>query len=207
MENKTQKIRNIRKKEIEQRASDELVGAARGVIADDLVNSKETKFLKKWLTANRAYLENDPLANKLAKRVEDALKDGVVDKKESKSLLKNLREYVSSPSQLFTQKSTELALDDPAPEIIFPDKTFCLTGGFVLMGGSRGGIEKYIERLGGAIKRNVTAQLDYLLVGEYATYTWIHSNCGTKIVKAMNYRDKGHPIKIISEEHFSKFMR
>ena len=45
---------------------------------------------------------------------------------------------------------------------------------------------------------------DYLVIGSYATDSWAHSSWGRKIEKAVEMTNKGHPVKIISEEHWSK---
>jgi NAD-dependent DNA ligase len=56
--------------------------------------------------------------------------------------------------------------------------------------------------MGGINAKSVTKNLDYLVLGTYVTDSWIHESFGRKIEKAMQYRDSGLPIKIITEEHW-----
>ena len=51
---------------ITSRQIDELVGLARGVAADGVINQAEVEFLQKWLAANRAISDQPPLHSPLA---------------------------------------------------------------------------------------------------------------------------------------------
>jgi hypothetical protein len=42
----------------------------------------------------------------------------------------------------------------------------------------------------------------YLIVGEFSSRDWAHATYGLKIERAVEVRRKGHPLKIISEEHW-----
>jgi hypothetical protein len=42
-----------------------------------------------------------------------------------------------------------------------------------------------------------------LVVGLYATESWKHSSFGTKIIKAVDMREAGAPIAIVSEAHWA----
>jgi len=50
----------------------------------------------------------------------------------------------------------------------------------------------------------VTKKLNYLVLGSYVTDSWAHETFGRKIEKAMDYRDSGVPLAIITEEHWAK---
>ena len=41
------------------------------------------------------------------------------------------------------------------------------------------------------------------MLGTYVTDSWAHENFGRRIEKAMQYRDSGVPLAIISEEHWA----
>ena len=58
-----------------------------------------------------------------------------------------------------------------------------------------------IER--GATAGTLTKATDALVVGHYATESWLHSSYGMKIIKAAGMRDKGHHIVIVPEEHWT----
>jgi len=89
--------------------------------------------------------------------------------------------------------------------VIVKGKTFCLTGEFTI--GTRKSCENIIKELGGDVKKQPTLKTDYLVVGILGSEEWIHSSFGRKIEQAVNFRDvRKTGIKIISEEHFIKFL-
>jgi hypothetical protein len=52
----------------------------------------------------------------------------------------------------------------------------------------------------------VTQKTNYVVVGTYVTDSWKHSSFGNKILTAVDYRNRGLPISIISEKHWSSFL-
>ena len=54
----------------------------------------------------------------------------------------------------------------------------------------------------GATAGGLTQKTNVLVIGMYATDSWKHSSFGTKIMSAVEYRKKGLPISIVSEEHW-----
>ena len=85
-----------------------------------------------------------------------------------------------------------------------PDQPFlfeaCVTGKFAF--GPRSEIEKLIEERGGELSNSITKKVNYLVIGTFSSRDWIHSSYGRKIEKAVEYRDNGDDIAIISEDHF-----
>ena len=59
------------------------------------------------------------------------------------------------------------------------------------------------ESLGGINAKGVNKSLNYLVLGTYVTDSWAHENYGRKIEKAMEYRERGVPLVIITEEHWA----
>lgn len=47
---------------------------------------------------------------------------------------------------------------------------------------------------------------DVLTIGAYATESWKHSSFGNKIMKAVEYRDMGVPLSIVSEMHWKAYL-
>ena len=80
------------------------------------------------------------------------------------------------------------------------DRTFLFTGTCVF--GTRRECQEQVELLGGVNARGVTKSLDYLVLGTYVTDSWVHESFGRKIEKAVEYRDSGVPIVIMSEEQW-----
>lgn len=186
------------------RQIDELIGLAKGVMADGAITQQEAEFVLEWLETNRHAANKWP-AKGLYQRLKRALSDGVLDSDEEQELLLLMADIVGKPKLYNAHSmSTSLPLDDPMPSVAFDGKTFCLTGTF--MTGARAKLTEQIEARGGLTKNNPTKLTDYLVIGEIGSLEWIHSTFGRKIEKAMELKDKGFDIAIISEEHWVNFL-
>jgi NAD-dependent DNA ligase len=188
---------------ISSRQIDELIGIARGLCADNLLNELEVKFLEKWLVANLAASEQ-PLMGALYQRIQEILSDGMVTDSERGELLAALQSLSNDDFELGeVLKATTLPLCDPPPQIIFPDRHFTFTGTFKF--GKRKDCESLVSDLGATVG-SLTRKTDYLVIGLYATESWKHSTFGNKILDACEMRSSGLPIAIVSEEHWAKFI-
>jgi hypothetical protein len=58
----------------------------------------------------------------------------------------------------------------------------------------------------GAQAGSLTKKTNVLVVGIYATDSWKHSSFGTKIMKACEWREAGHPINIVGEAHWKSHL-
>ncbi len=193
-------FQRFNRKSIDDRQIDTLIGLSKGLLADGKVDQAEAEFLQTWLIQSRQTTENPVIINLLS-RVDAMLEDGVLDSEESSELLSILHKLTGEPSVVGElAKTTSLPVDEPAPSIIFEDNQFLFTGTCVY--GSRKDCQSAIESLGGINAKGVTKKLDYLVLGTYVTDSWIHESYGRKIEKAMQYRDEGMPITIITEEHW-----
>lgn len=188
---------------LDDRQINELIGLARGLIADDAINEKEVKYLQKWLVANLD-VSNNPVTANLYRRIDAMLSDGVLDTEETQELLETLKRFSGGDFELGeVLKSTELPLDVPPPKIICPQCHFCFTGTFGY--GTRKECEAAVERQGGECG-SLTKKTDYLIIGVYSTGSWLHSNYGLKIQKAMKMKSEGHAIAIVGESHWRDFI-
>lgn len=194
------KERSRNAKRIEDRLIDELIGISRGVIADDRVDESEAIFIGQWIETHREIADKWPV-NVLYARIKELLKDGRLDSAEQLELLNTLKDITGGGISLVEPtKSTTLPLTQPEPEVKFEGAVFALTGKFVF--GSTGECEEVIEALGGSIVPVPTAETDYLIIGEMGSPDWIHSAFGRSIEHAMELRERGHEIAIVSEEHW-----
>lgn len=200
------KNRFINARRLADRTIDELLGMCKGMLADGTLNTDEINFLKGWLTANNEYLDNWP-ANILSVRICNIFADGIVDEKE-KSDLFALLDGITGGTKTFYEdmqnNATTLPLCNPAPDITFQDKTFCLTGKFFY--GTRNQCEKKILEKGGQTQSAPTQKTNYLVIGNLGSTDWMHSTFGRKIEAAVKFREKGVPLSIASEEHWVKFL-
>lgn len=192
---------------IDRRAADTLPGLAAGLVADGTINLLEAKFLENWIASNLAHLD-DPVINLLYRRLSDMLADGVLDAEESQELLEILRGFAGiNPNQptatpaAFTPPN-DLPLNHPAPPLGWDGRKFIFTG--VMAYGPRKDCETLVIERGALIAPNVSKKVDYLVIGAVGNEQWRHSTYGAKIIKAVELRENGVPIAIISEEHWQK---
>jgi NAD-dependent DNA ligase len=184
------------KRHIGDRQISELVGIAHGIIADGRIDKSEAEYLQKWLVANQAASEN-PIVNTIFQRVEEMLSDGLFESDEAKELLETLDKLVGGTFEIGeTLKSSSLPLTKPVPKITIEGQSFCFTGTFAF--GNRKACEAAITARNGLIG-NLNANLNFLVIGIYATDSWAQSSWGRKIEKAVNLNTKTASIKIVSE--------
>lgn len=186
----------------QDRSTDELIGICRGILADGEVNQAETEFLLDWLQRHRQFSEAFPF-NVLFRRVDQALADGRLDLEEQADLLETLHSVVGGEGAGLDSlsASTWSIFKHPEPEIRFANRDFVVTGRFAC--GERFKVESLIAAEGGYVKKALTRDTSYLLVGGVGSRDWKHSSFGRKIERAIHMRDEeGHYIEIVSEEHF-----
>lgn len=185
---------------LQTRQVDELIGLARGLVADGSVNAAEIQFLEKWLVANLA-ISHQPLLGTLYERVREILSDGHVDEEECRDLFSALNAFARGDFELGeAAKSTSIPLCSPAPSLRFEGAIYCFTGTFTF--GQRKHCEEATNARG-ALCASLTKKTDFLVIGSYATESWKHSSFGNKILKAVAMRDAGVAISIVSEEHWN----
>jgi NAD-dependent DNA ligase len=99
-----------------------------------------------------------------------------------------------------------LPLDQPLPdEVVFSGNEFVPTGRFAF--GTRSKVADAITALNGIPKDGFPTQTTrYLIIGVFASRDWYHTNYGRKIERAVELRSEGHPISILSEEHWRSFI-
>lgn len=189
------------RKSIDDRQIDTLIGISKGVIADGKVDQSEAEFLMSWLVQSRQASENPVIANLLA-RVGAMLQDDMLDSGESTELLGILRGIAGDPSEVGElAKSASLPLNNPAPTVVFPGRHFVFTGTCAY--GTRAQCHQATEVLGGVVATSINKSVTYVVLGTYVTVSWAHETYGRKIEKAVQYREQGVPLAIITEEHWA----
>jgi len=189
---------------IGSRQIDELIGIARGLVADNQINQAEVEFLQKWLAAN-LHINDQPVVRVLYKRIGEMLSDCVIDDDEKTELLDTLNAFSNRQIDGLGEilKATSLPLNDPEPPLTFAGQRYCFTGTFNF--GCRKDCESAVEGLGAEVG-SLTQKTNVLVIGIYATDSWKHSSFGNKIMKACEWRDKGVPISIVSEPHWKRYL-
>jgi len=185
---------------VQDRLIDELIGISRGVIADGVVDEQEAIFIGQWIENHREIADKWPV-NVLYARLTEMLKDGILSEDEQEELLETLRD-LTGESSIFQEpnRSTTLPVDKPAPDIEFEGKTFCLTGKFVF--GTTLDCEETIAEMGGEVVPMPSRETDYLVIGELCSPDWVHTTFGRSIEKGVELKEQGHPLTILTEEHW-----
>lgn len=191
--------RNAKRYENEFRQSASLlVGIAAGLVADRVLNDGEIQFLHDWLESHDEIASGWP-GNIILARVRDVLKDGIITEGERQYLLVTLDELIGATNGMpsTSQLVTQLAFDEPA-SVRIDGNAFCLTGDFVYA--PRAVCFRAIEERGGIVKKDVSRQIDYLVVGSLGSPEWKHGSYGTKIDRAMELKGGGGRPFIIRED-------
>lgn len=188
------------KKNIQDRQIDTLIGLSKGLIADGNVNQSEAEYLLTWLIQNQH--SKNPIIENLLHKVVSMLEDGILDKDESEEL-KSILQAISGETTEIGEiaKTSSLPINIPLPKIKFEGSSFLFTGTCAF--GSRKDCQVVIESLNGINAKSVTKALNYLILGTYVTDSWAHETFGRKIEKAIEYRESGIPLIIITEEHWA----
>jgi DNA polymerase III subunit epsilon len=184
------------------RSTSELIGLAKGVIADGVVTEPEFGLLVSWLEANPEAAACYP-GNVLSGRIERILADGRVDPDELEDIAAVLRE-LSGASQgeiRGANLSATLPLDAPQPQIEFTGRRFVLTGQFAY--GPRSVCEREVLARGGEVAKTANRRTDYLVIGTIASPNWYHTSHGRKIEEAVRLRERGSGLAIVSEDHWA----
>jgi NAD-dependent DNA ligase len=189
------------RKNIDDRQIDTLIGLSKGLTADGAISQGEAEFLLTWLIQNRAASKN-PIIGNLLSKVSSILADGALDTDEASELLLTLRGITGEQSEIGElAKPSTLPVNHPPEPIIFPERSFVLTGTFAF--GTRKQCQEAVESLGGINANGVTKSLHYLVIGSYVTDSWAHETFGRKIQKAVEYQSGGVPLIIVTEEHWA----
>lgn len=176
----------------------ELLGLARGILADQELSDSEIEFLQQWLEERYAMTSSFP-GNVIYNRIKEVLADGIVTEDERSHLVETLNMLIEGRlDELHEQVDlTELWFDDVGL-INFHNTRFCLTGNFVY--GPKEICKTAIEERGGVVSPTVDNEPEFLIVGGMGVDAWRTGGLGAEIEEAMRLKARGIPLKIISED-------
>ncbi len=194
-------IARFNRKNIQDRQIDTLIGFGKGIIADGVVTQSEADSLLSWLQQNQQTIDN-PIIDNLLDKVYTVLEDGILDAEEATELLVILESISGEKSETGElAKTSKLPINNPPPPITFEGKSFLFTGTCAY--GTRKQCQEAINSLRGINVKGVTKTLNYLVLGTYVSDSWAHETFGRKIEMAVEYRENGIPLVIVTEEHWA----
>lgn len=182
----------------------ELLGIARGLMADAELTDSEIRFLHDWLEERHAMTSSFP-GNVIQQRIKDVLEDNVVTEEERSHLVETLNLLIEDRLEELAEQVdlTELWFDEVGL-IEFNRSRFCLTGNFVY--GPKDVCKTAIEQRGGVVAPSVGEEVQFLVVGALGVDEWRSGGLGAKIEKAMRLRATGKPVKIIPEDSWAALL-
>ena len=179
---------------------DELLGLARGLMADQKLNDSEIEFVSEWLDKRSAIKSVFP-GNVIYERIREVLADGLVTEEERQHLVDTLNILIEGRLEELADEVevNEFWFDQVGP-IDFHEARFSLTGNFVY--GPEKACQAAIEDRGGIVSSIKGHQPQYLVVGGLGVDEWRTGGLGEEIDEALRMRHKGIPVKIISEDQW-----
>lgn len=185
-----------------ERDLSEMLGLAKGVLADGVVTEAEAELLRNWALRHPDATEQWPV-NILKERLDRIFADGCVNEPERRDLSSLLESIVGGTAGVVVGEdaATELPIDRPPPALLWQGSVFVFTGKFAL--GPRRDCQRHVIGLGAKCEDTVTRRTNYLVVGTFGSRDWVHTPFGRKIEKAVKYRESGLRLAIVGEEHWA----
>lgn len=186
-----------------ERDLSEMLGLAKGMISDGVVNEVEARYLRDWGQNHPDALSQWPL-NVIFKRLEQHFADGRVDSGERAELCELLEALVGGKDAILLgyERGTTLPLCKPAPLMCYgPDEVYVFTGRFAY--GTRAACEKEVVERGACCEDNITRRTTFLVIGTFGSRDWAQSAYGRKIQRAVELRDSGFALRIVGEDHWA----
>jgi NAD-dependent DNA ligase len=180
----------------------EMVGLVRGVAADGVVSSDEATRLSEWIRANPEPAARWP-ANILARRLGRIFADGRLDGRERDRLSALLAQVAQNPEGMGRgfPLATDLPISRPEPEVVFEGQTFVFAG--ELAYGPTRACEREVLELGGMCERTINRRTDYVVIGTLGAADWAQTAFGALVDEVVQYRSRGVPIAVVTEEHWA----
>lgn len=179
-----------------------LHGVASGIAADGDLNPFEWTYLKNWITENSQLKGSWPF-DEIEALTNKHMSADLLSNAEKEVILHYFNDFCGfngNPAITHPLSEPGIAITGICafyPDIIIPEKTFCLTGT-----SKKHPRNKIIEKLllsGGRYKEDISKQVDYLIVCSEGSSMWTYSCYGRKVEDAVNLRKQGHSILIVHE--------
>jgi hypothetical protein len=183
----------------------EFLGLISGIVADDQINPEEFAYLHEWLNKHIDLVDDATVRSVATKMVEfSALKQATPSDEEA--LLSFLKQ-TAGIRFLETGAADAHPMDHIADSIESMNHeraAICFTG--VFNTGTRKEVEAIAIKLGATPRKDPSKSIHYVVIGSQVSPDWKHTSFGRKIQKAIELRDGGHPLIILTEQEWVKFI-
>lgn len=180
-----------------------LQGIFHGILADGVLNDNEIFKLHEWLSENE-HLNSYYPYDEVRSLVLSIVADKKIDEEERVVLTAFIKQFVELKNTETSEKVEQYTADVNIsgicaidPQIIFDNKTFCITG--ILSRGNRNELQDAIANKGGIPVNSISKKTDYLIIGDTNNACWSYSCYGRKVEKALDLRKSGHTIVLVHE--------
>ena len=162
-----------------ERDVSELLGLAKGVLADGAVTHAEAELLRTWVDQHPDAVQHWPVGV-LHERLQRVFDDGQIDASERADLSELLQSIVGGSAGIIgtVDAATALPLDIPPPQVAWTGSIFVFTGKFAF--GTRRDCQREAEHRGGTCEDSITKRTKYLVIGTFGSRDWLHTSFGRK---------------------------
>jgi hypothetical protein len=181
----------------------ELLGLAKGVLADGVVSEDEARYLLAWSENHPGSISKWPISL-IFSRLRQVFDDGIIDAEERRELHELLAALVGGTASIILgyDATSELPLDTPPPLICWHQEVYVFTGRFAF--GTRAHCEREVHQRGGSCESNITRRTSFLVLGTFGSRDWKQTSYGRKIERAVELRASGFPLRIVGEDHWAQ---
>ncbi len=181
----------------------QLQGIFHGILSDGELNNNEIFKLHGWLSENE-HLNSYYPYDEIRSLVLSIVSDKKIDEEERLILMAFIKQFVelnnNDIKESIDKATTDVNISGICavdPEIIFENKTFCVTG--ILSRGTRNELQNAIKNKGGISVNSISKKTDYLIIGDTSNACWSYACYGRKVEKALDLRKSGNTIVLVHE--------
>ena len=181
----------------------QLQGILHGLLSNGDLNDDEIFNLHTWLSDNE-HLNTYYPYDEIRSLVLTIVSDKKIDEEERIILMAFIKQFVELKNDSIKETVEKLTADVSIagicaidPEIVFENKTFCITG--ILSRGTRNELQTAIRSKGGIPVNTISKKSDYLVIGDTKNACWSYACYGRKVEKALDLRKSGHTIILVHE--------
>ena len=183
----------------------EFLGLISGIVSDDQINEDEFAYLIEWLNKHADLIDDATVKSVVAKMVEFSKLEQITPADEE--ALVSFLKQTAGIRFLETGAVDVHPMDHIADSIESMNHeraAICFTG--VFNTGTRKEVEAIAIKLGATPRKDPSKSIHYVVIGSQVSPDWKHTSFGRKIQKAIELRESGHPLIILTEQEWVRFI-